>query len=744
MNVDSKVIGKPISRVDGRLKTTGAARYAADHRPTEDRPLHAVLVKSGIAAGRITGFDLSAAQSMSGFTRFLSHLDGALIRIIKNPADGTFAAGEEYTPFESDQVHCVGQHIGLVLAQTLETAEAAAKAIVVNYEPSKAKTKFSDPNAEVRQPTLYSTGEDLQVSRGNVEAGLAEAAQVVKATYTTPIEHHNPIEPSATLAVWDGDHVTLYDATQGSVNDKHYVAFGMSVDPENVRILNPFIGGGFGCKGFTWPHTLIAAAAARAVGQPVLLVLSRKDMYTSCGHRPYTEQDVTLAANADGALTATRHATQSYRSPVGDHVEPCGMTTAMLYHCDNLEVTHSVRVLNRPSGTPLRSPGEAPGTFALESAMDELAEKLHMDPVELRRRNHTEVDQRNGRKWSSKHLLKCYDRGVERIGWARRQAPGRWRDGNDLVGLGVATACYPGYRMPTQTRLTLDREGVLHVGVAVQDIGTGLYTVLAQMVAERFGSSPGNVRVLIGDSDLPPGPLAGGSMTTASVAAAVDDACRALSEQLRARFIEMGRTPGNEPLLIDGGALRSGSLSVPVADLMPADAQEIVAEGGASEIYGFAGGAETDKSFYSFGAIFAEVRVDRDFGIIRVPKMTGVFDVGRVINTKTARSQMLGGMTFGIGMALMEETFIDDKTGRFVNPSLGEYYVPVNADVHELDVEMLDIPDYDFNPFGARGLGEISNVGASAAIANAVYNATGIRVRHLPIRLDDVLKDLPR
>ncbi|WP_299507918.1 xanthine dehydrogenase family protein molybdopterin-binding subunit [uncultured Roseobacter sp.] len=744
MNLESKVIGKPVSRVDGRLKTTGAARYAADHRPVEGRPLHAVLVKSSIASGRITGFDLSALQSMSGFVRFVSHLDGALIRTIKNPTDGAFATGEEYTPFENDRVHFVGQHIGLVVAQTLEVAEAAAKAVVVNYETSAARIEFADPSAEVRQPDLYNTGEELQVSRGHVEAGLVEAVEIVKATYTTPIEHHNPIEPSATLAVWDGDHVTIYDATQGSVNDKNYVAFGMSVDPKNVRILNPFIGGGFGCKGFTWPHTLIAAAAARAVEQPVLLVLSRKDMYTSCGHRPYTEQEVTLAADADGVLTATRHRTQSYRSLVGDHVEPCGMTTAMLYQCDNLEVTHSVRVLNRPSGTPLRSPGEAPGTFALESAMDELAEKLGMDSVELRRRNHTDIDQRNGRKWSSKHLLQCYDLGAEKIDWAHRKAPGAWRDGNDFVGLGMATACYPGYRMPTQTRLKLDRDGTLHVAVAVQDIGTGLYTVLAQMVADRFGTSPERIRVLIGDSDLPPGPLAGGSMTTASVAAAVDDGCRALSEKLRARLVDMGHTPGNEPLVIDGGALQSGPLSVPAAEVMPTDAHEIVAEGGSDDTYGFTGGVETDKSFYSFGAIFAEVRIDRDFGIIRVPKMTGVFDVGRVINAKTARSQMLGGMTFGIGMALMEETFIDDKTGRFVNSSLGEYYVPVNADVNEFDVEMLDIPDYDFNPFGARGLGEISNVGASAAIANAVYNATGIRVRHLPIRLDDLLEDLPR
>ncbi|MEO0460134.1 MAG: xanthine dehydrogenase family protein molybdopterin-binding subunit [Myxococcota bacterium] len=738
-------IGQAVSRIDGRLKTTGAALYTADQRPAHDATLHAVLVKATIGAGKIEEFDTSEAEAMAGFVRFLSHQDGALIRTVENPSDGSFAAGEAYTPFENDRVYFVGQHIGVAIAESLEVAEAAATSIKVTYRVDEPKAAFPHPEAEVARPTLYNTGEELQVSRGNVDAELAQSKVTVTQTYSTPAETHNPIEPSATLAYWDNDRLVVYDATQGNINDRNYLAWGMRVEPDAVRVLNPFIGGGFGCKGFAWPHALIAAAASRVVDRPVLLVLSRADMYTSCGHRPQTQQKLTLGASSDGRFTAIRHHTRSYRSLVGDHMEPCGTTTSMLYRCDNVEIRHENEILHRPSATPMRGPGEANGTFALECAIDELAESLGIDPIELRRRNYADTDQRNARPWSSNHLLECYSRGAERIGWKKRRSAGQWREGDNLIGLGMATSCYPGYRMPAQTQLELHADGRVKVSVSVQDIGTGLYTILAQMVSERLGVPIADIEVKIGDTELPAGPLAGGSMTTASVSASVDAACAALQREIHKRISQTEvKTDDCRSIRLAKDAIVFNEHTLAIASILRSDESLLSVTAGSDVTYGFAGGAETTHSFYSFGAIFAEVRVDRDYGIIRVPRIVGVFDVGRVINASTARSQMIGGMTFGIGMALLEETFFDPKTGRVINPSLGEYYVPVNADVHDIEVEMLDIPDFDFNPFGARGIGEIGNVGASAAIANAVSNATGVRVRSLPIRLDDLMGRMNR
>ncbi|MET1416705.1 xanthine dehydrogenase family protein molybdopterin-binding subunit [Roseibium sp. HPY-6] len=718
------ILGRPIDRVDGRLKTTGQAKYASDHRPIRST-LHGVLLKSTIANGQISAFETSQAASMPGFVRFISHLDGALIRDIASRGDAPFFPGELLTPFLSADIHFVGQHIGIVLAKSREVAEAAAATIVVHYEQRPAQLSLHGSNVTWERPILYNTGEELQITRGDTKAELRNAVYTVDQHYGTPAEHHNPIETSSTVAEWDGDSLVLYDATQGNTNSARYVAYAMGVGESNVRVVNQFVGGGFGCKGFAWPHTLIAAAAARAAGCPVSLSLSRSDMYTSCGHRPNTEQHIVLGANAEGQLLATRHTTRSYRSPVGDHVEPCGLTTAMLYASKSMDVVHEVAELNLPSGTPMRGPGEASGTFALESAMDELAETVGIDPIELRRRNHTEIDPRNGRLWSSKNLLRCYDEGAAAFRWSERQtAPASRVEGNEYVGFGMATACYPGYRMPARARLKLDRSGQVLVEAGVQDIGTGAYTIIAQMVAEGLGVAIERVTVRLGDTALPEGPLAGGSMTTASIASAVDAAIQALRDELEQVGVN---TAGANPPLFDL--------------FMSANQESLSVESGSETMFGFAGGQETDLSFYSFGAIFVEARVDKDFGIVTLPRMLGVFDAGRVLNSKTAESQMFGGMTFGIGMALLEETEFGPD-GRVLNPSLGEYYVPVNADVQQLDVRFIDEPDYAFNPLGARGIGELGCVGAAAAIANAVYNACGVRVRELPIRLDKLMEGM--
>ncbi|MFQ6550363.1 xanthine dehydrogenase family protein molybdopterin-binding subunit [Aestuariibius sp. 2305UL40-4] len=719
-------LGRPVNRVDGHLKITGRAKYAADQRP-DRAALHGVLLKSSIASGHILSFDLAEAETMQGFVRFLSHLDGPLIQDMKARDVATFFPGETLTPFLSDEVYFAGQHVGLVLAETREVAEAAASAITVSYKDAPPSLSLNDERVAWQRPERYNTGEELQMVRGDVTAAKSDAAWVIERHFTTPAESHNPIETSATIADWDGETLVLHDATQGNSNSARCAAYAMGLPDDKVRVVNPFVGGGFGCKGFAWPHTLVAAAAARVVDAPVSLVLSRRDMYTSCGHRPTTDQKITLASDRDGRLLATQHHTRSYHSPVGDHVEPCGLTTAMLYSSPNLEVTHEIGALNLPSATPMRGPGEAPGTFALESAMDELAEALDLDPIEIRRRNHTDIDQRNGRKWSSKHLLRCYDEGAEKFGWQDRVKTPRARPENhEYVGFGMATACYPGYRMPARAQLTVTKTGRAEIKTGVQDIGTGAYTIIAQMVAQGLGISVEQVDVRLGDTALPEGPLAGGSMTTASVAAAVD----AVIEALRTALVSYAGGPGpsNAPLMDQ--FLESGQ-------------EDLTVNGGSDVTLGFAGGQETDKSFYSFGAIFVEARVDRDYGIVRIPRMLGAFDAGRILNAKTARSQMIGGMTFGIGMALMEETEFGSD-GRILNPSLGEYYVPINADVHQMDVHFIDEPDFAFNPMGARGIGELGCVGAAAAIANAVYNACGVRIRDLPIRLDKIMEGLAR
>lgn len=718
MTRQTSVIGAAVSRIDGRAKTTGAAKYAADQTPSRP-PLHAVLVKSSVAAGRIVDFDCAAAAAMPGFVRFLSHLDGPLITPIATPEDGSFVPGEELTPFTNNRIHFAGQHIGVVLAATLEVAEAAAAAVTVHYDTADAAVDPIGADVTVERPHLHVTGEELQIQRGDPASAAASADHVLERTYTTPAEHHNPLEPSAVVAEWDGDQLILYDATQGNVNERNYVAFAMDVEPARVRVINPFIGGGFGCKGFAWPHVLIAAAAARITGLPVSLVLSRKDMYTSCGHRAQTHQRLTLAADSDGRLTALTHVIRTYRSPVGTFVEPSGIGSTLLYDVPHVAVTHEAAVLNRPSCTAMRGPGEATGSFAMESALDELAELVGVDPIEIRRRNHADTDPRNGRGWSSKHLLRCYDEGAAAFGWSDRSArPGARREGNEVVGLGMATSYYPANRMPTEARLTL-RPGAVVVETAVQDIGTGAYTIIAQMVADRVGVPVGCVEVRIGDSDLPSGPLAGGSTTTASVAGAIEAVVAQLATQL--------------------GTPQEGERTATLMERFERIGRpELSVEGGSDVFFGLAGRDETTLSFYSFGAIFVEARVDIDYGIVRLPRIMGVFDAGRVLNPKTARSQMLGGMTFGIGMALLEQTEFGSD-GRIVNPSLGEYYVPVNADVHDLEVRFVDEPDLAFNPFGARGIGELGAVGVPAAIANAVYNATGVRPRDLPITLDKVM-----
>jgi xanthine dehydrogenase YagR molybdenum-binding subunit len=555
------------------------------------------------------------------------------------------------------------------------------------------------------------------------------------------------MEPHATIAAWEGDRLTVWDATQYVMGVREALAGVVGVPPENVRVVSYFVGGGFGCKGLMWSQVPLAAMAARVVGRPVKLVLSRRQMYGPVGARPQTEQRVVLGATRDGTLTAVRHESVSHTSRIEDYTESCANVTRMLYASPNIETTHRLVKLDLGAPTFQRAPGEAPGTFALESAMDELAVALGMDPMALRLKNYAETDPESGKPWSSKALRECYRIGAERFGWSKRSAvPAAMRDGSVLVGYGMASATYPTLRMPASAsvRLTADASGTVRalVQTASQDLGTGTYTVMTQLAADTLGLTPQQVRFELGDSRFPPSPVSGGSMTTASTGTAVHQACTAGRDKLVSLAIADLASPlhgalatavsaADGRLVLTGDASKGESYAA-ILRRQPGGAVEVRADSAPAREAG-------SHSSHAFGAVFAEVRVDRDLGEIRIPRIVAAYGGGRVLNAKTARSQLQGGIIWGIGMALEEETLVDPRTGRYMNADLAEYHVPVNADVGSIDVTLVDEVDPYVNPIGVKGIGEIGITGVAAAIANAVYNATGVRVRELPITLDKVL-----
>jgi xanthine dehydrogenase YagR molybdenum-binding subunit len=508
------------------------------------------------------------------------------------------------------------------------------------------------------------------------------------------------MEPHATLAQWDGERLTLHDATQYVSGVRETVAKAMGLDAANVRVIDPFVGGGFGCKGSTWSHVVLCAMAARQVGRPVKLVLARPQMFGPVGGRPQTEQHIVLAARRDGTLTGLRHDVISHTSEMEDYVEGAASPTRSLYACPNGATSHRLATLNVGVPTFQRAPGESTGTFAIESAMDELAYMLRMDPVALRLANYAETEPHSGKPWSSKRLRECYAAAAERFGWAKRNpAPQSMRDGRWRIGYGVATATYPGHRREASAVAKLLPDGTVLVQSGSHDLGTGTYTIMTQVAAETLGVPVSRVRVELGDTAMPRAPVSGGSVTAASVGPAVQAACAALRDKI-----------------VAGGKA-------------PLEAQATAKPGEEEERY----------ASRSFGAVFAEVRVDDALGIVRVSRIVATYTVGRVLNAKTALSQLQGGIVWGVGMALFEESLLDPRYGRYANNNIAEYHVPVNADIGTIDVTFVEENDTIFNPLGARGIGEIGITGVPAAIANAVYHATGRRVRDLPITLDKLI-----
>ena len=726
------VIGLPIDRRDGRAKVMGAARYAAEfHLPGM---VYAVLVQSTIAAGAITGMDLAEASALPGVLAIVTP-DNAL-RLHRVAAKMQTVPG----PVLQDRtISYNGQHVAIAVAETLEQAQAAAAKVRVSYQPAAFLAVMDGALDRAYAPRQFRFGtRPPDSSRGDPDGVLAAAAVRVEATYTTPVEHHNPMEPHATIARWEGDRLTVWHATQGISGAQATLAAMFGLPPAQVRVIDPYLGGGFGCKGNCWPPATLAAMAARMVGRPVKLELTRAQMFTSNGFRPATIQTVKLGAEPDGRITALRHDGYSQMSAgdFGEYSEPFALSSEMLYAVPNAAVSHRLVNVNQGLPTYMRAPGEAPGVFALESAMDEMAVRLGIDPVALRLRNYAETDLHENKPFSAKKLRECYAVGAEMFGWSRRSAPpGSMRDGRMLVGWGMATSTYPMNRSAAHAHVRLDAEGIATVQTGSQDLGTGTYTVLTQVAAETLGLPVTRVRVEIGDSAFPPAPVSGGSQTVAGVGPAVQAAC----EQVRAKLFAMaeglwqGGSTGQ--FRLDGNVVAGPDGRVSVAELL--------ARGNLEHVEATAEAKPGDEkqhfSIHSFGAQFCEVRVDPDLGEVRVSRWAGAFDCGRVMNAKMARSQLIGGITFGVGMALLEQTHVDVASARYTNMNVAEYLMPVNADIPDIQTYLAPNDDREANSLGARGLGELPMVGAAPAVANAVYHATGKRIRRVPIRIEDVL-----
>ena len=733
-------VGKPVDRVDGRLKVTGQATYVAEFRPA--RLVHAVCVQSTIARGTIEGIDTESARTLPGVLAILTHENAPKLKAFKPGDPSAGRAGENLLPLSGTEIYFAGQNVALVIAEQLVQARRAASVVRVTYRPEAPVLSVAADGASAEQPK----DNGRQHHRGDATAALSEAGLVrVDAVYTTPVETHNPMELSATIAQWDGDRLTVWDTTQGVVNARNGLAHVFGLRPEDVHVICPYVGGAFGCKGSQWPHTFLAAMAARAVQRPVRVVVSRAQMFTSVGHRPPTVQKLTLGARRDGTLTALVHDTTSATSPVTQYVEPCGSSTsAMMYACANADIPHNLVRVNVGAPTFMRAPGESPGSFALESAMDELAVALAMDPIALRGKNDAEKNPANGKAWSSKQLGKCMAVGAERFGWKdRNPRPGSMTDRGLLVGWGMAAASYPGNRRKASASIRLTPDGHALVRAATQDLGTGAYTIFTQVSADALGLPIDRVSFELGDSAYPESPNSGGSNSSASVSEAIVRAAAAVKSELLA---VAKKQPGSPLANLDTDALvLAGSRLAPAADpSRGVPIADLVAQSGQPAIEGTAT-AELDKeateryAIQSFGAQFCEVKIDPLLPRVQVTRWVSVMDVGRVLNAKTARSQVLGGVTMGVGMALMEHTAYDPRTGRPMTANLADYAVPVNADIGTIDVHFLDVPDPVINSLGCRGLGEIGITGAAAAVANAVFHATGKRIRELPITPDKLL-----
>jgi xanthine dehydrogenase YagR molybdenum-binding subunit len=701
-----------VRRVDGPAKLSGAARYAGDVPSTD--ALVAVLVTATVPAGRLAGLDTAEASAAPGVARVLGPGDLPAFSPVPSPP-----VGHEVVGLQEDIAY-EGQPVGIVLADTLERAQHAAHLVTARYAEAVPATVFGAAPDVVPHGGHVLGETDLAV--GDLTSGLAAADVRVEETYVTSDRHHSPIEPAATLAEWDNDQLRVHSSVQSVAVAQQTLAALFGIAVERVRVICPFVGGAFGCKGYVWPPLPLAAAAARVAGRPVKLVLTRAQMFTLCGHQPATRQTVQLGATRDGRLTALRHYSTNPSSFTGDYAEcavhPCGW----LYDSPAIQTRLRIQRVHRPAPTPMRAPHEGAGMYALESAMDELAHRLGIDPVELRIRNEPEVDPTSGLPFSTRPLVECLTEGAARFGWAARGPVRSMREGNDLVGWGMAVATMDTFRSPSSARVRIGPDGHVTVTTGMQEIGTGLPAMVATVAGETLGCPPEDVTVRHGDTEFPPHTGTMGSMSTMNLGSAV----RAAAEDIRAK-LDSG----------SGAAADGRTLAQRLSD---AGLTELEAEGRwAPEDAAGATGDSARYSIHTYGAVFAEARIDRDLGLLRVPRMVGVYGAGRIVNPLAARSQMIGGITWGYGQAVLERSRFEPVLGRFLDKNLAGYIVPVNADIGHIDVSFVADDDRHASAIGAKGIGELGAVGVAPAIANAVFHATGKRIRHLPIRIEDLL-----
>jgi xanthine dehydrogenase YagR molybdenum-binding subunit len=750
-------MGQPVPRYDAVAKVTGKAEYAADTRL--NRPAYAYLVTSSIARGRIDGFDLAAARQVRGLIDIVTHENAEKLKEAKLFSNGGYTSST-IQPLKSAEIAQDGQIIAVVLAESFEAAREAAHRVGVNYTAAPATTTFDSPGTTTGRAKgqLAQFKEDPQV--GDFAKAFDEAEVKVTASYETPPQHHNPMELFATSCVWNGDSLTIYEPSQYVYGLKNGVAEQLGIEPDNVRVINPYVGGAFGSKGSMTPRTAIIASIARGLGRPVKLVATRDQGFTIATYRAETRHEIQLGASRDGKLVALRHEGAEISSRADAYAVGGTKTTTRLYACPNVESMVSIVRADRNTPGFMRSPPEVPYMFALESAMDELAVKLDMDPIELRRVNDTMKEPIGAKPYTSRSLMACFDAGAKTFGWANRSArPRSMVSGDWLIGYGCATACYPTQMAPAAARVRLQRDGRTRVEIAGHEIGNGAYTVIAQAAAEKLGVPLEKVAVFIGDSDLPPAPVAGGSNSTASTCSAVMMVCDQVRQRLfkalmpneslvdkAKETVGMGQTPSTQaaksdrPLDLDRAF---DALGVSVVeeygewkpDGAPMDSFRAMQKGQMRMV----GGDQFGKNIaYAFGAEFVEVGINRWTHEIRVPRLVGAFAAGHIMNPRTARSQLMGGLIWGMSAALHEATELDERYARYVNKNLADYLVPVNADVPSVEVILLSEEDDRVNPAGVKGLGELGNVGTNAAVCNAIFHATGQRIRTLPVRLENL------
>jgi xanthine dehydrogenase YagR molybdenum-binding subunit len=706
-------IGKPVSRVDGRQKVTGTATYAAEF----DVPgqAHGAIVRSAVARGRIASIDSAAAERSPGVIAVVTHRNAP--RLAYRPHKGVVdpAVGERLHIIQDDRVNHPGQPIGLVIANTLEQANYAATLVRVAYAPEGGTTDISraEPVLPTQQKTDQGETAPPETRRGDPQGALAAAEVKIEQTYVIPRENHNPIEMHATIAAWDGDRLTLWDKTQWVHNTADEIAAVFGIPAANVHVISPFVGGAFGSGLRTWPHVTLAALGARVAKRPVKVMLSRREMYYGVGYRPHTVQRVALGASREGRLAAIMHDGYQETSTYEEFTEALLNSSRFLYSCPNVYTRHRLAPLNVHTPTYMRAPGEVSGSFAFESAMDELAVALNIDPVELRLRNEPDKDEFKNLPFSTRSTRECYRAAAERFGWSRRNPkPRSMRDGRWLIGWGMATATYPMNYAPASARARLLPDGTAEVTSAASDMGPGTWTSMTQVAAEALGLPIERVKFSLGDTRLPRAPVHGGSMTMASVGSAVQAACR------MAREDALKRSGGDD---LASAMRRIGQPIEASADVKPGDESQRF-------------------SMHAFGAVFVEVAVDPDLGETRVRRIVGAYGAGRIVNPKTTRSQCIGGMIGGIGMALMEHSVVDVRNGRVPNANFAEYAVPVHADAPRvMDVIFVEEHDPHVNPLGVKGVGEIAMVGIAPAITNAIFHATGKRIRTLPVTPDKLL-----